>query len=155
MVVVGDHMLMLWKLYSLHNEIKTSIVLQTKIIFVPCVTVINYINSRWRHQMETFSALLAICAGNLPATGEFPSQRPVTRCFGVFFDLCLNKRLSKQSWDWWFETALRPLWRHCNTKLFITVLYFAMWSRVVLAWSEPNYRKSITKLMIKNTINNR
>ena len=32
----------------------------------------------------------------------------------VFFDLCLNKRLSKQSWGWWFETPLRSLWRHCN-----------------------------------------
>ena len=47
----------------------------------------------WRHQMETFSAVLALCAGNSPLTGEFPSQRPVTRSFGVFFDL--NKRLSK------------------------------------------------------------
>ena len=39
--------------------------------------------SRWRHQMETFSALLAICAGNSPATGKFPAQRPVTRSFDV------------------------------------------------------------------------
>ena len=41
----------------------------------------------WRHQMETFSALLAICAGNSPVPGEFPAQRPVTRSFDVFFDL--------------------------------------------------------------------
>ena len=68
----------------------------------------------WRHQMETFSALLALCAGNSPVTGEFPSQRPVTRSFDVFFDLCLNKRLSKQSWGLWFETPSRSLWRHCN-----------------------------------------
>ena len=68
----------------------------------------------WRHQMETFSALLAICAGNSPVPGEFPTQRPVTRSFDVFFDLRLNKRLSKQSWDWWFETLSRPLWRHRN-----------------------------------------
>ena len=46
----------------------------------------------WRHQMETFSALLALCAGNSPVTGEFPSQRPVTRRFDVFFHLRLNKR---------------------------------------------------------------
>ena len=38
----------------------------------------------WRHQMETFSALLALCAGNSPMTGEFPAQRPVTRSFDVF-----------------------------------------------------------------------
>ena len=64
--------------------------------------------------METFSALLAICAGNSPVTGEFPAQRPVTRSFDVLFDLRLNKRLSKQPWGWWFETLSGPLWRHCN-----------------------------------------
>ena len=46
--------------------------------------------------------------------GEFPAQRPVTRSFDVYFDLRLNKRLSKQSWGWWFETQSCPLWRHCN-----------------------------------------
>ena len=49
----------------------------------------------WHHQ--TFSALLAICAGNSPVPGEFPAQRPVMRSFDIFFDLRLNKRLSKQS----------------------------------------------------------
>ena len=64
--------------------------------------------------METFSALLAICAENSPVPGEFPTQRPVTRSFDVYFDLRPNKRLSKQSWGWWFETQSRPLWRHRN-----------------------------------------
>ena len=68
----------------------------------------------WRHQMETFSALLALCAGNSPVSGEFPAQRPVTRSFDVFFDLRLIKQLSKHSRGWWFETLSRPLWRHCN-----------------------------------------
>ena len=68
----------------------------------------------WRHQMETFSTLLAICAGNSPVPGEFHAQRPVTGSFNVFFDLRLNKWLSKQSWYWWFEMLSRPLWRHCN-----------------------------------------
>ena len=68
-------------------------------------------HSLWRHQMETFSALLAICAGNSPV---FPSQRPVTRNFGVSVVCALNKRLTKQSWGWWFETPSRSLWRHCN-----------------------------------------
>ena len=74
----------------------------------------------WRHQMETFSALLAICAGNSPGTGEFPAQRPVTRSFDVFFDLRLNKRLR----GWWFETLLCPLWRHCNdhTESTLTII---------------------------------
>ena len=45
---------------------------------------------------------------------EFPSQGPVTRSFDVFFDLGLNKPLSKQSRRWWFETLSCSLWRHCN-----------------------------------------
>ena len=58
---------------------------------------------------------LAFCAGNSPVTGEFPSQRPVTRIFFFMFSLicALNKWLSKQSRGWWFETPLRSLWRHC------------------------------------------
>ena len=77
----------------------------------------------WRHHMETYPALFAICAGNSPVPGKFPTQRPVTQSFDVFFDLYLNKRLRKQSWGWWFEmlSCLQwrhngqcPLWRHCN-----------------------------------------
>ena len=64
--------------------------------------------------MKTFSALLALCAGNSPVSGEFPSQRPVTRSLDVFFDLGLKKRLSKQSRHRWFETPSRVSWRHCN-----------------------------------------
>ena len=45
--------------------------------------------------METATALLAHYKGNSTVVGEFPSQRPVTRNFDAFFDLCLNKRLSK------------------------------------------------------------
>ena len=70
--------------------------------------------SWWRHQMETFSALLAICAGNSPVPGEFPTQRPVTRNFDVYFDLRPDKRFTKQSWGWWFETLSHSLWRHRN-----------------------------------------
>ena len=63
---------------------------------------------------ESSSALLAICARHSPVTGEVPAHRPVTRSFDVFFDLCLNKRLSKHSWGWWYEKPSRSLWRHCN-----------------------------------------
>ena len=70
--------------------------------------------SWWRHQMETFSASLAICAGNSPVPRKFPTQRPVSRSFDVFFELRLNKRLSKQSRGWWFKTLSCPLWRYCN-----------------------------------------
>ena len=40
---------------------------------------------------KLFPALQAFCAGNSPVTGEFPSQRPVTRSFDVFFDLRLEQ----------------------------------------------------------------
>ena len=74
-----------------------------------------------------FSALLVICAGNSSVTGEFPAQRPATRSFDIFFD----KRLSKQSRGWWFETPSRPLLRYSNdlswksaTILWISYVYF-------------------------------
>ena len=81
----------------------------------------------WHHQMETFSALLSLFAGNSSVTGEFPTQRPVTRNCDVVFDLRLNKRLSKQSWGWGFETLSRPLWRHCN-KYMMLENYIEPWT---------------------------
>ena len=68
------------------------------------------------------SASLAICAWNSPVTDEFPAQRPVSQSFDVFFDLLLNKRLSKQWLGWWCETSSRPLRRHCNDN----ILFFIM-----------------------------
>ena len=62
--------------------------------------------------------------GNIFVTGllcgEFTSHRWITRTkasgaeLWYFFDLRLNKRLSKQWRGWWCETPLRPSWRHCN-----------------------------------------
>ena len=63
-----------------------------------------------------FRAISPLC-GDFTGPGEFPTQRPVTRGFDVFFDLRLNKRLSKQSWGWWFETLWSPSWRHRNANL--------------------------------------
>ena len=93
--------------------------------------------SWWRHQMATFSPLLAICAGNSPVTGEFPTQRPVTRSFDVFFDLRPNKRLSKHWWGWWFETPSCPLWRHlmCDLRCHVAIRRCAI--------SEHNYKNCI------------
>ena len=65
------------------------------------------------------SVLLDICAGNSPVPGEFLAQRPVTRTFDVFFDLHLNRRLSKQSWGWGYEMLSCLLWRHCNVNSII------------------------------------
>ena len=66
--------------------------------WTPRVAMVPTMVPWWRHQMEKFSALLALCQGSHGS----PSQRPVTRRFDVFFDLCLNKRLSKQSTRRWF-----------------------------------------------------
>ena len=60
-------------------------------------------------------------------------QRPVTRNFDAFSDLCLNKRLSKQTWGWWFETLSRPLWCHCNGKLFPLYTFQGLLVVVLLA----------------------
>ena len=60
----------------------------------------------------TFVREIHRCPGNSPHKG------PVTRSFGVCSDTNLNKRVSKQSWGWWFETLSRKLWRHCNDIYF-------------------------------------
>ena len=90
--------------------------------------VIDTICHSW---METFSALLAHYVGKSPVNGEFPSQRSVAWRFDVFFDLRLNKRLSKQSWVPWFEMPLGSLWHHCTVlcvmpwKYLVNMLYIA------------------------------
>ena len=94
--------------------------------------------------METYSALLALCAGNSPVTGEFPAQRRVMRSFDVFFDLPLNKRLNKQPWGLWFETQPRPLWRHCNGEpSHIESVTQSLYIHLLLAWTMERY---ITKI---------
>ena len=62
--------------------------------------------------------------GEFTGPGEFPTQRPVTWSFDVFFDLRLNKRLSKQQWGWWFETPSWSLWRQCNV---FAVVWLGLW----------------------------
>ena len=59
-----------------------------------------------------------------------PAQRPGTRSFDAFFDLRLNKRLSKQSWGWWFQTPSRPLWRHSNGPTWMSSRWLQMCRRV-------------------------
>ena len=93
----------------------------------------------WHHQMEACSALLALCAGNSPVTGEFPSQRPVTRSFYVFFDLGLNKPLSKRLWGWWFKTPSCSLWHHCNDMYNIVHWVYGLlcfWHRLIYPYSK-------------------
>ena len=115
-------------------------------VFICDKLICKTLNLWWRHQMETFSALLAICAVNSPVTGEFPPQRPVTRSFDVFLDSRLNERLSKQWWGWWYETPSRPLWRHCNDPQYIPRIM----STVISLW----YRdlRILTKFLMATSL---
>ena len=104
--------------------------------------------------METFFALLAICAGNSPVTGEFPSQRPMTRSFDVFFDLhgWVNNReagdlrlqrahydvtvMTNTEWStkrngWYFADGIFPMYLERNLLYLIIEisLAFAIWQK--------------------------
>ena len=69
----------------------------------------------WRHQMETFSALVAFSAGNSPVTGEFPAQRPLTRSFDVTL-IC--------TWtDSWANNADAGDWRRYRAHYDVIVMY--------------------------------
>ena len=82
---------------------------------------------RWELKLlKMHSSMMTSSNGNIIRVtdhlwGEFTGHRWIPRtkasdaelCFDVFFDLRLKKRLSKQSWGWWFGTPSRPLWRHC------------------------------------------
>ena len=70
----------------------------------------------WRLQMETFSALLAMCAGNSPVPVNSQHKGQWRGALMSSLIRALHKRLSKQSWGWWFETQSLPLWRHCNVR---------------------------------------
>ena len=96
-------------------------------IWVLCTGQLDcFFNTSWLEQSVIFYMMASsngniFCVtghlyGEFPVNGEFTAQRPATRSFGVFFDLRLNKRLSKQSCGWWFETLSRPSWRHCNER---------------------------------------
>ena len=93
--------------------------------FMDCLTIVIHIR-KWRFMMTSsngniFRVTGPLC-GEFTGPGEFPTQRPVTWRFDVFFDLHLNKRLSKQPWGWWFDTLSWSLWRHCNVIAWIVMV---------------------------------
>ena len=80
---------------------------------------------------DTMSHQIVFCHDEVTKLKHFPRYRPFVRGIhwspvnsthkgqwrgALMFSLicALNKRLSKQSWGWWFETLLCSLWRHCN-----------------------------------------
>ena len=69
--------------------------------------------------------------GEFTGHDEFLAQRPLTRSFDVFIDLCLNKQLSKQSWGWWFETPSRSLRHHCNVMTMMVMVMVMIFKDMV------------------------
>ena len=101
-----------------------------------CVQTLLMDETSWRHQIEPFFRFTGHLCGEF--TGEFPSQRPVTRSFDVFFDLRLNKLFCKQSRRRWFEAASRSLWRHCDDKFLTTgglIPYDQLFYMCVCVWT--------------------
>ena len=84
------HFAELWKFISFNKPQQSTLCIYTYLMHWMYILIWMVVelfgDTWWRHQMETFSALLAHCEGNSPVTGEFPSQRPVTRSFDVFSD---------------------------------------------------------------------
>ena len=86
------------------------------------------------HDMMTSSngnifRVTGLCAGNSPVTGEFPSQRSVTRSLDVFFDLCLNKRLSKNSR--WVKKANVISSAHNNKYVLMVIFFIKVWNQLL------------------------
>ena len=98
--------------------------------------------------MATFAALLAICAGNSQVTGEFP-HKGQWRGALMFSLICLNKRLSKQSWGWWFEMPSCLLWRHSNDlrvpSLKISCRSFHCWENEITFNNLNNFKKLVNQ----------
>ena len=112
--------------------------------------------------------------GEFTGSRWIPRKRPVKRSFDVYFDLRLNKRLSKQAWGWWFETPSCPIWRHCNDcrtlvrgrggkcvrrkfRIFFSLfVHFAHWYSI--AWNRYEVRdiipwEMLTKMVISWLLN--
>ena len=98
------------------------------------------------------SVLLALCLQNSPVTGEFASQRPVAQSFDVFFDLLLNKRLSKQSRHQWFETPSPSVWHHCNVMVSSHLTVYS-WQSVHMCYNIKWWNYGLLQIIRVENIN--
>ena len=106
------------------------------------VTGYTLVYHTWHlYMMTTSNGNIFRVAGTLwgESTGDrwIPSHRPVWWSVDVFFDVRLNKQLSRQLIRWWFETQSRSLWRHCNdlaTKCS-SFYFFFYTAKNLIAWS--------------------
>ena len=100
--------------------------------FLECTVYMRYLVERncpvpwWRHQMETFSLLLALCDGEFTGDRWFPLTKASDAELWCFYDVRLNKRLNKQSICLWFEASLCSLWRHCNATVTLSTKHFSV-----------------------------
>ena len=62
--------------------------------------------------------VIGLCGGFHRSLVNSPHKGKWCGTLMFFFYLRLHKRLSRQSWDWWFETPSSPLWCHCNATSF-------------------------------------
>ena len=111
----------------------------------------TWLSSWLHHQMETLSRSLALCVGNSPVTSEFPSKRPAMLRFDIIFDLCLNKRLSKQLWGWWVEKLFHPLWCHCNVDMQFHQISYEL-SEVSVTWDPCSSAASVIDMDVTNKL---
>ena len=95
------------------NE-NTWISIHISLKFVPRSRIDNISSIGSDHGLEHFQRYWPFVRGIHRSSVNFPHKRPVAQSFDIFSDLHLNKRLSKQSRHWWFETPSRSLWLHCD-----------------------------------------
>ena len=67
--------------------------------------------------METFSALLAICAGNSPVPGEFPAQ--IGQCRGALMFSLISTRING-----WVNNGDAADLRRRRARYDVTVMWF-------------------------------
>ena len=103
----------------------------------------------WRHQLETFSALQAFCAGNSPVTGEFPAQRPVTRSFD-FSLMCawINGSVNNRE-----AGDLRRHRAHYDVIAMLFHFRDTAGMEDVHLWTEPSYRGVMGILLVYDVTN--
>ena len=111
-------------------------------------SLLHYGIIKWKHFPPNWSFAWGIHRSRwIPHT----KASAVTRSFDVFFDLRLNKRLSKQPWGWWFETPSWSLRRQCNVHACayctLTTVYSHVYKTIgvvaqtIMHWyrNEPNH----------------
>ena len=114
-IVILSNICRAWTMYLCMDSVKF-------LLEAPGASILWGATILWRDADPFWGTSIRTGASNRDITvyqalRKFPTQRPVTRSFDVYFDLRLNKRLCKPSWGWWFETLLCPLWCHSNVKM--------------------------------------